>query len=285
MEIVDLAQDYSTSYSDLAPRDYRKLHNLHGSVQVDKALRLVTQKPQYQYGSGNPPQLPFAPSGSNKEDFFGEMELEDEDFPSPSALIPGYKNTNMTLTVPYDIEKDSSPGDMGYPSHSRGSIKGDARGLPGSAFSFPDQLPGSSFGEDSLDSLETGMLQLEDLMAKPIPVETSPKRNASFIDGQFDFEAFNNGIDSQGSHLSLSAYQPAGLRSPASKHTRQMMKRARSSTPEEDVVKCRRVSKNNRAPQILQQAPEPPQPVYPEWLNEFDQDLINGFKDVVEFID
>jgi ATP-dependent DNA helicase HFM1/MER3 len=282
MEVIDLAQDYSTaSYSDFAPRDYRKLPNLHSNVQENKMIRLVGQKPQYQYGSGNPPQLPFAPNGTDGDYFSDGM-----DFPSPSVLARGSKNRKSTSTPPCGVTKDNNYASVGCSSQLGAPLTGEA-GDPSEegTVAFPEQPPESSLGNASLDSLEAGMLELEDPMTRSAPAATSPKLNSSFVDGIFDFEAFHNEDDSQGSHLSLSAYQPAGLHTPAEKHTRQAMKRVRSPNPNEEFMKCRRIAKDDNVIRPLQAGQSPPKPVYPEWLNEFDTDLIDGFKDVVDFID
>jgi hypothetical protein len=286
MEVIDLAQDYPTSYSDLAPRNYRKLHNLHRNVQEDKALRLVTQKPQYQYGSGNPPQIPFAHAGTDREDIFDDRDYLDEDFPSPSAIIQGSKNRSLTLSSPRAAVENRTHANMGDKSHSGACYEEGTIELPEKpTVSILDQYPDSSFGNDSLGSLEAGMLELDDPMTRAATVATSPKLTSSFVDGVFDFEAFNNGIGSQESHLSLSAYQPAGLHPPAEKYTKEPTKRARSPTPDGEAVKCRRITKDLDTTRIPEATREEFKPVYPEWLNEFDADFINGFKDFVDFVD
>jgi ATP-dependent DNA helicase HFM1/MER3 len=287
MEVVDLAQDRPpTSYSDLAPRDYRKLHNLHNSIQEDtKALRLMSQKPQYQYGSGDPPQLPFALDTRSSEDLFDELDYEDEDFPSPSALLPGSRNNKITPAASCGVAPGSEDFMVEEFSHS-GISHNEASDLFGEDTVFSaEQRPASSFDNSSMDSLEAGMLDLGEPMTEPVLDTENPKLNSSFVDGVFDFEAFNNGEDSQGSRLSLSAYQPAGLQPPTTKYTQQPMKRLRSPSPEEEVVKCRRIAKDHNVTHTPQEASEPPKPIYPEWLSEFDQDLIDEFKDIVDFID
>jgi ATP-dependent DNA helicase HFM1/MER3 len=287
MEIIDLAQDHPTTYSDLAPRDYRKLNNLHSSIQENnKAIRLMTQKPRYQYGSGDPPQLPFAPSTKSTDDLFDETEYPDDDFPSPSALVPGSRNNRIEKSVLYEVDQPSNDGDVEHSSTLGMDCKENARDpFEEETVFFPKQRPTSSYDNSSLDSLEAGMLDLGEQLAEPVPGAESPKLNSSFVDGVFDFEAFNDGKDSQGSHLSLSAYQPAGLQPPTTDHTQHPMKRLRSPTPEEEVVKCRRITKDCNAMQTPQASLEPPKPVYPEWLSEFDADLVNELKDVVDFID
>jgi ATP-dependent DNA helicase HFM1/MER3 len=288
MEVIDLAQDFpKTSYSDLAPRDYRKLHNLHSSIQENnKNIRLMTQKPQYQYGSGNPPQLPFAPSTKSTDDLSEETEYPDDNFPSPSALFPRSRDDRTKTSASYRVDQSSNDVDVEHSSPSGISRKEDASDpFEQETVFFSEQYSASSFDNSSLNSLEAGMLDLGEELAEPIPVAESPKLNYSFVDGVFDFEAFNNSKDSQGSHLSLSAYQPAGLQPPTTKHPQHPMKRLRSPSPEEEVVKCRRVTKDHNTMQTPQGALEPPKPVYPEWLNEFDADLIDEFKDVVDFVD
>ncbi|EHL00397.1 hypothetical protein M7I_3680 [Glarea lozoyensis 74030] len=200
-------------------------------------------------------------------------------------ITQGSKNRSLTLSSSRAMAENRTSAGISDISQSGAYYEDDVELPEKPVVSFLDQHPDSSFGNDSLGSLEAGMLELYDPMTRLAAVAASPKLNSSFVDGVFDFEAFNNGTGSQESRLSLSAYQPAGLYPPAEKYTKEATKRARSPTPDGEAVKCRRVTKDVDTTRITEAAQEEFKPVYPEWLNEFDADLINGFKDFVDFVD
>ena len=260
VELVDLAVELSPiPYSDLAPRDYRKLHNLHTSIQKDKAVRLPKQKPQFSYGSEKEPDLPFLHQATtNNDPFESGNSGGDEEFPSPSALLKG---------------------DAGFldPFES-GTV------------SYQKTTPTSSFPEDSLDSLEAAMLGFEDSMMLRAP---SPKVDSSFANKVFDFEAFPDRRDEQeifssplvrGSRRISRSPSPLAItaalkrRSP-SPLVRKTLKRELSDGLEQPDVKHRRVS--SKAP--AQQTPQ--QPSVPAWVDDFDSDIIEGLKGFVDFVD
>jgi ATP-dependent DNA helicase HFM1/MER3 len=246
MEIIDLAQDLApVPYADLAPRDFRKLNTLHNSVQKnqpEKIMRLPKQKPQFEYGSGKEAQLPFRPKTENYDDIF---DSDDEvDLPSPSALLSGHKK---------------SPGPF-----KTGSI------------TYQDENDISSFPDDSLESLEAGMIGLGDSM---ILREHTPRVDSSFANGVFDFDAYQNDDQVQAEDTPMTENEPlveASVDLPVSKL---YLKRGLSPGLDEPEVKHRRVSKS----ELVQ---EPSQaPSVPAWVDEFDSELIEGLKGIVDFVD
>ncbi|TVY22859.1 ATP-dependent DNA helicase [Lachnellula hyalina] len=247
LEILDMAQDLApVSYADFAPHDFRKLNTLHNSVQKNqpKFTSLPKQKPQFDYGSGKEARLPFHPNSENDDDVFGS---DDEvDLPSPSILLGGQR-------------KSSSPLKTG-PVH----------------LTYQEESDISSFQDESLASLEAGMIGLSDSM---VLRESTPRIDSSFANKVFDFDAYQNDgqvqaeeTDTTENALLLEA--PADL-SVAKRH----LKRELSSSPDELEVKHRRISNSQ-----LVQAP-PQIPSVPAWVDEFDSELIEGLKGIVDFID
>jgi ATP-dependent DNA helicase HFM1/MER3 len=235
-----------TPYAKLAPRDYRKLHNLHTSVQSDKSVRLPKQKPGFSYASGQEPLLPFLRSHENFADTFDSADSEDDEFPSPSALAG----------MPSDRPRSPDPFEP---------------------FNFrAENAIASSFPENSQASLEAGMLKL----AEPAMVDQAGSQvDSSFADGVFDFDAFANSVETPKKSISPSPKKEAPKNEPASAPiVKESLKRERSATPEVQQAKHRRVTKDELFSQ-------PTQPVVPDWVNDFDSDLINELKGFVDFVD
>ncbi|KAE9373450.1 P-loop containing nucleoside triphosphate hydrolase protein [Stipitochalara longipes BDJ] len=152
-EILDLAQDPEpTSYAKLGPRDYRKLHNLHTSIQSDKTVRLPKQKPGFSYASGKEPYLTFLHKSEDNAD------SEYDEFPSPSDMAPAHWHRN--------------PSPDSFESFNIQEVD----------FAPP------SFPASSLASLEAGMIELDDTSMVHDP---SVEVDSSFANGVFDFDAFN----------------------------------------------------------------------------------------------
>jgi ATP-dependent DNA helicase HFM1/MER3 len=240
MEVVDLAKDrLPVTYADLAPREYRKLNALHNSVhknQPDKVMRLPKQKPQFEYGSGKEAQLPFRREAQKDADISGSGD--EMDLPSPSKMWGTKK-------------KSPDPFEKGM-------------------VIYQNQNPISSFPDDSLESLEAGMLGLSD---STMLRAATPKIDSSFPDGIFDFDAYNKDHETPTGDTvmhSIEAPSPPAL-------AMQSLKRAPSPSleVEEPEMKYRRVAK-----------PEPAQlSSVPAWVDEFDSDLIEGLKGIVDFVD
>jgi len=246
-EIIDLAQAVSpTPYVKLAPRDYRKLHNLHTSVQSDKSVRLPKQKPRFSYASGQEPHLPFLQKYENFAVEFDSADSGDDDFPPPSALA-GIQSDRLHSQDPFESSnlQNEDP----------------------TASSFPDNSQASS---------EAGMLELADpAMVDP----ASSQVDSSFANGVFDFEAFDT-LGENPKKPNISPPRNEALKNePASTPImKEPLKRERSATPESLQAKHRRVTKDELVSQ-------PTQPTVPDWVNDFDSDLINELKGFVDFVD
>jgi ATP-dependent DNA helicase HFM1/MER3 len=256
-------------YSKLAPREYRKLHNVHTNVQKDKAdisMRLPKQKPQFSYASGNEPDLPFLRKHNANDVSYSGDSAGEEDFPSPSALLRGE----------YNIADLFESGNVSY----------------------KNTTPTSSLQDDSLESLEDGMRGLDETVIVRPP---TPKINSNFANGFFDFEAFEE-MHGEPARYSSPLMRESRKRerslspvSPGFKH-RQIPKegpktsppfRELSSTLELPEVECRKVKKKELGGKSTEKNSQQStqQRAVPAWVDEFDADLIESLMDVVDFVD
>ncbi|KAK0124320.1 Sec63 [Cadophora gregata] len=207
-EMVDLSNVLSpVSYSDLAPRDYRKLHKLHTSVQSDKASIRLNQKPHFSYASHKEPEIPFLKKKSGGLD-------DEQDFPSPSALVGDNDPFDLDLDQ-VEICKDNTRETLPLESIS-------------------------PYRDASIESLEADMVAFDHPVTA---VHTTPNAGSSFCNELFDFEAFENIGDEP---VPISASGAIGGTSnitiPTSGST--PPKRTLSLSPEKTEVKHRRIMKD-----------------------------------------
>ncbi|ESZ95176.1 hypothetical protein SBOR_4440 [Sclerotinia borealis F-4128] len=176
VEIIDLSRTLpAVTYPDVAPRDYRKLHNLHTSIQKDSSVRLPKNPPIFSYASGELPNLSFMDTGGSKNGNNDESNLYDSDeyeFPSPSALLSSNKRAAT-----------SGPSSQSWLPPPAVGIGRQERNNHLNPSTSDDPF------EDSSGSVEAAMIGLDDSM-KLRPA--TPKLNTSFANNVFDFEAFNS---------------------------------------------------------------------------------------------
>lgn len=247
VEVIDLAKELSpVPYASLAPREYRRLHKIQISVQEDKSSQRLTQKPQFSFVSDKSPNLPFFEKNGHASTL---KDLDDEDeneFPSPSALL-GFNED------PYYFDSDPIADDIPVTPRDQ---------LPAAP------APPSPFQDDSMESLEAGMLELSDPMTlKP----TTPKVGSSFCNDLFDFAAFENNFEVHDKVPSSSSDKNQVSSSTVDNAT----KRSLSPSPSLPEAKHRRVTDVEPAAESS----------VPAWVNDFDSKLIDGLKDFVDFVD
>ncbi|PQE15657.1 hypothetical protein CJF30_00006078 [Rutstroemia sp. NJR-2017a BBW] len=170
VEIIDLSKTLPpVPYSEVAPREYRKLHDLHTSIQGDHApsLRMPKQIPQFSSGNGKLPDLSFMEETVLRE---GDKALADPfdsdeyELPSPTAVV-------------------SSIGKKKYAQPEQGAEP------PTIATDQPNDHTGSEFGDGEMSDLEAAMVGLDDsVLLRP----ATPKMTSSFANDVFDFAAFNS---------------------------------------------------------------------------------------------
>jgi ATP-dependent DNA helicase HFM1/MER3 len=243
-----LAQVVSpASYAKLAPRDYRKLHTLHTSVQSDKAVRLPKQKPSFSYASDKEPYLPFLHKSEDIADSFASADSGDNEFPLPSAMAP------------ISLDRIPSPD-------------------PFESFNLQEEKAAqSSFSGNSQASLEAGVLELADTDMTAAP---SPQVDSSFVNGVFDFDAFDERNKTPKKPIISPPTKDLPKNEPTSTPVvKDSLKRDRLATPELKLVKHRRLTEDEPVFQLTQAA------AIPDWVNEFDSDLINELKGFVDFVD
>jgi ATP-dependent DNA helicase HFM1/MER3 len=246
-EVIDLAQAVSpTPYAKLAPRDYRKLHNLHTSVQSDKTVRLPKKKPGFSYASGKEPHLPFLHQHEKFAEEFDSAGSGDDELPSPFAAA----------SIPDQLQSEDAF----------------------ESFDLQVEDPvASSFPDNSQSSLEAGMLELAEpgMVVDPAGSQV----DSSFANGVFDFDTFATSAETPKKSLSPPPKKEVPKNEAASTPiVKESLKRERSATPELQDVKHRRVTKDELVSQ-------PTQPAVPDWVNDFDPDLINELKGFVDFVD
>lgn len=273
VEVIDLADELSPMpYSKLAPRQYRKLHNLHTSVQKNKlepSVRLPKEKPQFLYASGKELDLSFLGKSQaiGEDDVLGAEESDEEEFPSPSALAA--------------------------------FLKGDSDGPFDTGNVYEEATPSFAEPDDSLEHLETRMRGLPEPAMRQSP---TPKVNSSFANGVFDFDAFDKQYGEPevfSSPLIRQSRKRERSRSPAlpeTKHRRVEVEEPETSPPirtsdyqespatsENPEVESRKVPKKQPVEQSTQ--PNDQQPPVPTWVNEFDAELIEGLMGIVDFVE
>lgn len=127
---------------------------------------------------------------------------------------------------------------------------------------YQDENIPSSFLEDDLESPEPGVTGSNDSTTLRAP-PPSPKMYSSFAKEVFDFDAYENDQKKQVEDL------------PVTEIELQNLKRERSPDFEEPEAKHYRVVK----PKTTQE------PKIPAWVDEFDPELIEGLRDIVDFVD
>lgn len=270
IEIINLADNLSpVPYSKVAPREYRKLHDLHNRVQPEKASQRLTQNPKFSYASGISPDLPFLRNGqgsTSKPSGEVEDEREDIEFPSPSALLHGHNQKDL-----FDVVSDDDDPFADDPVTPSDSIPAAVRN-PGTIANSP-----SSYRDPSLDA--TALLSLSDpISAKP----STPKVASSFYNDMFDFAAFEDNVDIVSDAVPSSTPTNQSQLQEQASSSGPGTKRTHSASPGPENVKHRRLSHTAVADGA---AAAPSASALPAWVNDFDASLVDGLKDFVDFID
>ena len=283
---MDLADEFSpVPYSKVADQDYRKLEALHTSNNKSAtSVRFSEGKSQYSYASTEAPDLPFLRDAKVKDDddIFAVEASDGEDLPSPSAIARFMKE---------DINRPSKSGSMSY-----------------------DGTLQSSVIDDSLETIEEVILDASD----PTPSrELTPNLNSSFANGIFDFDAFEDDCrepNVYSSPLISASRKRVRSRSPSlpeMKHCRLsgghngisfvgipdlQQKPTYSEAP---MVESRRINSQDlvgkpkdsglfSSKQLDALQPKGRQTqvrAVPDWVNEFDPDLIESLIGVVDFVE
>ncbi|CZS95956.1 related to ATP-dependent DNA helicase [Rhynchosporium agropyri] len=251
-ELVDLSNELSpVPYANLAPRDYRKLHKLHTSVQTDRPSQRLIQKPLFSYASGMEPDISFLTEKNTGEISESDEYGDEPDFPSPTDL----------LATDDDLFEDD-PHDFGLHA-PLASITRDATGTGPAAT--------SSYQDGSIESLEAGMMELEDPVMARL---ATPTLKSSFGNEMFDFDAFEDDNEEMSPDFKGSSKEERST--PVVSTLSSARKRPFANSPDEAESKQRRVADEESDIKLSS---------CPKWVSEFDNDLISGLMDIVEFID
>jgi len=254
VETIDLVERLSpVPYESIAPREYRKLHALHTSVQGgrESTIRLLPKKKsQYSYASQARPEISSRQEKSEEKYVFSFNDSSSDDFPTTAELAA--------------ISEPASYSDP-----------------VGNSLSTTEQdFQASNFNVDSLASLEAGMMESNDLVKRPVE---HAKVDSSFVNGVFDFDAFDDFDDeafgerppNSSINNSASDKQVRGLSGTTSDD---FAKKPTSDDQQGDV-------KHHRLPCAEQALHTASATRVPEWVNEMDPGLIDFLGDSVEYID
>lgn len=224
-EVIDLAglpnKFGNLEYAALAPREYRKLHGLHESVQKGSLIKLPkTTTAAFSYANGAKPNLSFLNKGEDDDDEFGSENSDDFDLPSPSQLF----KERLDVVTPQPRSFDSPK-----------------RSVPRNYDEF----------EDSVGNIKAGTTGLQDLIPTPkaSKTETVPDATQSFEGDCFDFDAFDYDDYDYPVHAPSPSKKPA-TRAPLSlgdANSRSPNETMAVKTPEETpVVKYRRITRDDK---------------------------------------
>ncbi|KAM3083752.1 ATP-dependent DNA helicase MER3 [Clarireedia jacksonii] len=170
VEVIDLSKTLTpVSYSQVAPREYQKLHDLHTRIKGDRApsIRMPKQTPQFLFGNGKLPDLPFMEETVSREGDKAPVDPFDSDeyeLPSPTTVV-------------------SSIGKKKYVQAGQEPVP------PTIVADQPEDHAGSEFGDGEISDLEAAMIGLDDSV---LLMPTTPKMTSSFANDVFDFAAFNS---------------------------------------------------------------------------------------------
>ncbi|KAI6709517.1 hypothetical protein JHW43_007968 [Diplocarpon mali] len=261
VDTIDLANALSpVPFSGLAPREYRKLHKLHTSVQTDKSSQRMTQKPEFSYASSKPPDpFFFEKDGNNSTSKLATTEDDDDgsenEFPSLSASI--------------------DPNAVGFNSGSDDPCI-DIPITPRDNLPFPPAArpPPSSFQKKPLGDSDASPSDLDDCLSMLRP--PSPKVDLSFCSDLFDFAACEN---KGGLVKAPPSLVDEGRNNDRTLKLSTALKRHYSVTPDLPETKHRRFTHSYRSTEAGYEAS------FPSWVDDLDSNLIDGLKDLVDFLD
>lgn len=255
VEVVDLADRLSpVRYENVVPRDYKKLHALHNSVQGgrDSSIRVLPKSKQtYSRASGSQQDTPDRED--NKGLFRFDEVSSDGEFPSLSEV---------TGEVDHETPSDRSNRRRNTPTQ-------------------PDV--DDTFEDESLDA---GMMELDN----PVPPHVeSPKMSSSFRKGVFDFDAYAT-IHFDERDLIDDEYEDrtssSAKESPNTNHTERSPEKLEVLPDPSFFDEAFEPDANHRRDLVkAEEARAAGKSDVPAWVNEMDPSLINFFGDSVEYLD
>lgn len=279
VELIDLAEDRTpASYAQVGPRDYRKLHALHTSIQGDKSINLPKRNPLP--SSANAAQTYFQ-EDQIADDSFKDDGIDDDDFPSPSQLFA----RSEPLETPRAVETVKACEWSDAPETTE-PVEEFEDVFESHSVPYKQDVPVSPNYGDELEGFET---DLQDLGYSAILQQTTPniiKSHSSFDNTKandlFDFDAFEIMSDSPSNPTTTSAFETmVSENSSISKNSR---KRARSPFPNTDTEPFKRLQLSTDEDEDEKEETAPVLTT-PSWVSEFDADLIDDLRGFVEFVD
>lgn len=197
-------------YAQVAPRESRKLHELHTKVQSDNPIRLPKVKPKFSYSDGEKAELPFLQKRVQQSpESAGSPESEELKGFEPTGSL--HDDTNIFDNAFFDIDPVAN-----------------------------EDMLLASFQDGSMYSLETGMVETETATLHVVAQPTS-NHDSSFPKELFDYPGSRNLYDAPRVQSNLSAQRPTEQTASGST-TRQSFKRHLSPDRIESTSKHLRLS-------------------------------------------
>ncbi|KFY60026.1 hypothetical protein V497_03915 [Pseudogymnoascus sp. VKM F-4516 (FW-969)] len=261
VEIIDLSENLRpVPYEAVAPRDYRKLHALHSNVSNSEPVQtLRNSKPLAQYGNGTNPYDAFLEKSDPKVDVEGD-DLSGDDLPSPSWLV---EQSDVSAVHEY-------PGYVADLADA-GSPFGD----------FEDDTPDSLFYEAEQMSEAEKPPEAEEMHE----VEQMPEATSSFVDAVVDYDGYTASRDFE------RLAEPMSLKRGPTDMLQLPEKRVRVDDELQDERSHLASSETNAETEVYDRTEEETEEqlsprkevTRPEWLGEFDADLVAMFEGAVDF--
>lgn len=260
VEVVDLAEGKPTpTYAaNFAPREFRKLHKLHTGIQEDKPLRVFSQSPR----------LPNTNAQKTSNLINSKPKVVDDPFDDE---FDNFDDIEDLPPLSHMLETRKAPGNTAPLTPSNHAAE-------------------SSIQEDSMESIEAAMLGLPDpTLPRHRSLTPIPRVNSSFANGVFDFEGYEGKPDDDGySSPPMRDTTRKRVRSPTlAKGVPSPVKFRRMNSDEFEDVFGDEAQEEMMSPieKVVQSQEKKPEQQQPGWFGDLGMDMLEGFKDLIDFTD
>jgi hypothetical protein len=248
-EVIDLSHEPpEIRYEDIAPRDYRKLHNLHEKVQKANSIKIPNLTKSHTNRNNLKPDIPFLEikDVSCLEQLENYGDSVSDDLPSPAALLRNdvsYTGENHGCTPPVRVASVIIDGSVVSKHTHSGSATG---------FSMMDSDASVNLDAETLES------------------------TTSFVDQVFDFDEYNS--NHHGPSPSPSIGQGLKRLSTSSPSQKEIAK-YRRVTRDKLITPHRVVSEE----MVRKEDEVSAQGRHPVWVGELDEELIQFLGESVTY--
>lgn len=309
VQTVDLSKEPDpVSYSKLASTGYHKLRNPHTSSQGDKRLRLPKHNTVASYANGQQPDSSHGRDESSRMEDLSEGFNSDDDLPSLPELM---RHTNKLHNAPSISKQQSAAAEKSLPDYpTKPSTVADdgldegnlmSQGLPSyspdhagtggefAAFNAEDEAQFSSPARTSSRkmaySADTGFKR-----APSLDDSTSADGNRGDIDE--DDDGLTRSETTTSKRARVEEASSAGCKRSRVESVSFAEGRFFASPGQPEVVGCKRGQTGTETAAAVVGEASAANVVetdetksVPSWVNDFDIDLIEGLKGIVDFVD